>query len=196
MISNFKFKTSNLSKGVTLIEIVVAIFMVSILTIVFVANFPKVLRQFAVSRASYKLAQNLRRAEDLGLSGVKVSGIGSTPKGGYGIYIDSSPGQNQKYVLYADTGTFTDYEYVEGQDTIVENIDISSEEPGVVISKIENTGGGSLVSINFTPPNPTITITPGLQVGETGVDITLSSSVDNSIKRIVSVNTSGLIEVK
>lgn len=190
----------NLSKGITLVEVVVSIAIIIIFTIILIADFPAILRQFAISRATYKLAQDLRRAQDLGLSGAQVKDANGdlvVGKGGYGIYIDASSGNNKQYILYADTNLPLDYQYDQGQDSIVETIDISREEPGVSISRIDNLTGGNAVSINFTPPNPTTTISNlNTQGGETGINIVLVSDADSSITRTVSVNKSGLIEVK
>lgn len=209
-----KFEIKNSEQGITLVELVVSIVIITVLTLIMVTNFPAILRKFAVSRATYKLAQDLRYVQDLGLSGVDLKNGDGDPlsaKGGYGIYIDTYT-DNTKYILYADLGgVFQQYDNNNGSnlkceaetdstDCIIDVIDISKEEQGVYISSVENADTGDPqeeTSINFTPPNPTTTIIDqDLQIGESGVDIVVSSKDDDSVFRTVSVNSSGLIEVK
>ena len=59
-------------RGITLIEVIVVMVIVTMFSMILIADFPKILRQFAISRASYKLSQDIRRTEDLGLSGVQI----------------------------------------------------------------------------------------------------------------------------
>ena len=81
-------------KGVTLVEIILVIFMITMFSGILVYNFPRVLKQFALSGASYKLAQDLRKVEDLGLSGVEtIEGAK-----GYGLYINII-NNNAEYIL-------------------------------------------------------------------------------------------------
>ena len=179
-----------------MVELVISIFIITIFSLIVIVNFPSILRSFAISRATYKLAQDLRKAQDLGLSGVLVNDISGNPipppKGGYGIYVNSLTGNNKKYTLYADTYPASapfDYAYDEGEDSIVENINI---EQGVSIKSV---GNESSASINFTPPNPLTTIS-SLQNGDTGINIVLVSDSDPALTRTVYVNKAGLIEIK
>jgi hypothetical protein len=188
----FEFK----EKGTTLVEIAVVIFIITMFSLIIINDFPKTLRQFAVSRSAYKLSQDIRRVEDLGLSGVKIAGQ-NDPYGGYGLYINKNEIDGDKqYKIYADNSSATpNFEYNEG-DYIVETITISEQQAGVFIKEINGTAGSyDHISINFTPPNPKITITPSV-AGEKSIDIVISSTFDSSLERTVSINTSGLIEVK
>ena len=69
-------------RGITLVEVVVVIFIVALFTIILISDFPKMLRQLALSRVSYNFAQDLRKAQDLGLSGIALK-----DKNGYSEFI-------------------------------------------------------------------------------------------------------------
>jgi hypothetical protein len=193
----FEFK----EKGTTLVEIAVVMFIITMFSLILINDFPKILRQFAVSRSAYKLSQDIRRVEDLGLSGVKIVGQ-ADPIGGYGLYIDKTYVDGDKqYKIYADNCSETaDFKYtsITGcQDYIVETIIISEMQAGVYIKEINGTGNSyNYISINFTPPNPKITITEFNPLEEKSIDIVIGSIFDSSLEKTVSVNTSGLIEVK
>ena len=185
----FEFK----EKGATLVEIAVVIFIITMFSLILINDFPKTLRQFAVSRSAYKLSQDIRRVEDLGLSGVKIADQ-NDPYGGYGLYIDKTENDKQYKIYSDDFSESPDFKYVDGEDYIVEIIAISEQQAGVFIKEINGTSGSyDHISINFTPPNPKITITPN---EEKSIDIVIGSIFDSSLERTVSVNTSGLIEVK
>lgn len=214
-IEKFK-KLKNSGRGITLVEVLVAIFIIAIFCTILVADFPRIKRQFALSRATYKLSQDLRRAEDLGLSGVQIAGYDGDEINakGYGVYANPDE-DNKKYIIYADRGDTPDLQYDKDSpnssldciqqddpqaDCVVDTVNI---EPGVIIkeiykvnSSLNNTGNvANGVSINFSPPNPTVTITPNLNPGESGVAIVVGLDSDTATKTVY-INTSGLIEVK
>lgn len=193
-------------KGITLIEILVVVFIIALFSSILVADFPKIKRQFALTRAVYKMSQDLRRTQDMGFSGQQIVGLDVK---GYGVYINLDSLGNKKYIIYADRDN--DQKYTEttevvcgeqalNKDCVIETIDFSQSEAGVFIKRIENTTTGRWVDINFMPPNPTITITE-LDEDSSGtkfnrVMITFELEDDLLKTRIVSVNTSGLIEIK
>jgi len=191
-VPNFKFQ----EKGTTLIEIIAVITIITLFSMILIADFPKIIRQYAVSRSSYKLSQDIRRVEDLGLSGVQIEGQNS-PVGGYGLYIDLDDNEEQ-YIIYADNCSDTpDFEYIFGCDSIIETIGISEQQAGIYIKRINGNISGLVnsASINFTPPNPKVTITAS-DIQNNSIDIVIGSSFDDSLERTVFVNNSGLIEVK
>ena len=191
-VPNFKFQ----EKGTTLIEIIAVITIITLFSMILIADFPKIIRQYAVSRSSYKLSQDIRRVEDLGLSGVQIEGQNS-PVGGYGLYIDLDDNEEQ-YIIYADNCSDTpDFEYIFGCDSIIETIGISEQQAGIYIKRINGNISGLVnsASINFTPPNPKVTITAS-DIQNNSIDIVIGSSFDDSLERTVFVNNSGSIEVK
>jgi type II secretory pathway pseudopilin PulG len=89
-------------RGITLVEIMVVVFIIALFTVILVSDFPRMLRQMALSRVSYSFAQNLRKAQDLGLSGIQLYDVKGAPieVKGYGVYINlNAPKQ---YIIYAD----------------------------------------------------------------------------------------------
>jgi len=207
------------NEGITLIEIVVVISIMMLFSIILISDFPKMQKQFALSRATYKLAQDLRKTEDLSLSGVQTYDKNKTEivVRGYGVYISNTP--TSEYIIYADVpldptypNSPSDQKYSGGtpyvycntidqtsrprkEDCVIEKIDISNVSngghPSLEISKIDNIISTS-TSINFSPPDPTIKIN-NLSPSKSEVGINLSNGLSN---RRVSVNTSGLIDVQ
>ncbi len=180
-----------------MIEIIVAIAIIILFSMILVSDYPKIRRQFALSRSVYRLAQDLRKAQDLGLSGVKIVGIEAK---GYGIYISSEADVNRQYMIYADNCPLllpdNKYTIVEGvcEDDIIETVDISKAEREVYIKEITHIDG-DYTSINFNPPNPNIAI-ENISSDEDSIEIVLALDFDENVTRAVSINASGLIEVK
>lgn len=193
LIKNLKFN----NKGITLVEVIVVVFIVVLFSSILISDFPKVRRQFALSRATYKLTQDLRKVQDMSLSGQFKTADGTIINAtGYGIFIDITNGENKKYIIYADIddGNGGDQQYTSAQDTILETTDLSVNEKSVIIKSIGNTLSQQ-VNINFRPPNPSIDIS-NLLPNTNSVEISLGLETDSAITRRVSVNKAGLIEIK
>ena len=193
-----------LSKGITLVEIIIAIFIIGTLSLILISDFPKIQRQYALSSVTYKLAQDLRKTQDLGLSGVPIKDENGNlvSAKGYGIYINLSQSATQ-YLIYADSCIPADRQYTppsiscpDGDYIIKPIIDVSKQNQNLSISGITDSFGGSYnsVSINFNPPNPTTTITTDTPLSGSEITIILELKSDNSFRK-VRINTSGLINV-
>ena len=212
-----KLKISN-SQGITLIEIVVVIFITVLFFLILISDFPKIQRQFALSRVAYELAQDLRKTQDLGLSGVQLIDKNGQPISikGYGVYVNLVAQFKTQYIIYADVNGDQKYssdltfplcdeaDQTSGQlvsDCVIKIIDIKDSNnggnPNLYIKQINNINNPSIgfTSINFSPPNPTIKI-DNLNSGQSGIEIVLELSADASASRKVLVNTSGLINVQ
>lgn len=190
-----KLKINN--KGITLVEVIVVVFIVTLFSAILISDFPKIRRQFALSRATYKLTQDLRKAQDMGLSGQFKTTDGTVLDAtGYGVFIDLRSGENKKYIIYADIddGSGGDQQYTSTQDYILETVDLNEAEKGVIIKLLENTLSQQ-VSVNFRPPNPNINIS-NLQPNAISVKIDLGLAADSTATRTVSVNNAGLIEMQ
>ena len=201
-----KFPTKNLSRGITLIELIIVIFIIAYFSIILISDFPKMLRQFALSRVTYKLAQDLRKSEDLGLSGVPINDQNNNPIAikGYGIYINLAE-STTKYIIYADvdgnqkySGDFSTHlcsdQINPKSDCPIEKIiDISNENPSLSIKEPITNISEDLTSINFSPPNPTVRI-DNINPSSSSVGITIGNT--DGLERTIQVNTSGLISVQ
>lgn len=204
---------SNLKRGITLIEIVVVAFIISLFSLILISDFPKIQRQFALSRVTYKLAQDLRKTQDLGLSGVQVLDVNKHPIAvqGYGIYINLAQSTTQ-YIIYADASANGSQTYdapsdipceetdAPDEDCIIETIDLGKENTSLFIKDIINITG-VFTSINFSPPDPIIYIDKRCQQfcedgDHSRVGIVLGLDTDPSATRTIWVNTSGLINVQ
>ncbi len=216
MIFNLKNKQKNNFKlsgesdaGFMMTEILIVISIVILFSAIIISNFPQIKLQFAISRVTYKFTQDLRSTQNLSLSSVqyKDSYGQQRPINGYGVYVDINSLGDKKYIIYADCAyhvTLSPNCPVNGNqqydalDYVIDTIDFSLAEPGVVIKQLDNVFGNK-ASINFSPPNPDTTITsldPSFNQYESRVDIVFALSSDLTKTRTVSVNTSGLIEVK
>jgi prepilin-type N-terminal cleavage/methylation domain-containing protein len=139
-------KQYNNKKGFTLTELLVVMTIVSILTTLTLFSFRTAEKQFALQSAVYKLAQDLRRVQEMAMATREFQG--EVPQKGYGVYFDIS--EPEHYILFADIDG--DYEF-NGSSEIVEDIEI---EKNIRISSLSS----SPLTIIFTPPDPTITIKP------------------------------------
>jgi type II secretory pathway pseudopilin PulG len=216
MVSKFfkNLKISNSEAGITLIEIVVVLVIIVLFTSIIIVNFPEIQRQLALSKASYQLAQDLRKAEDLGLSGsgiqIKDAYGDQIPVKGFGVYIDPTTTQYIIYADVADVGGSIDQKYCDGdiclpcdqadqrfsrlkKDCIIDTIDLTKINPSLQIRNILG-NNGLATSINFTPPGPTVNINPPAVGSE--VMITLGLKNEPSSTKTVKVNTAGLISVQ
>lgn len=199
-------KFFNNEKGITLVEVILSIVIVSFFSAVLITNFPGMKSNASLSRSAYKLAQDLRRVQDMSLSGQTLLGADGKKIliSGYGMYLNSSSNQNTKYIIYADKCPQAPYDKKYTQtyascptgDQIMETIDL---EQGVVIRSFDNGDSSGYTSINFSPPNPTTTISnmlPAYEILNYPIGITLGISGDSSKSKVVYVYPSGLIEVR
>lgn len=207
----------NRERGLGLIEIVVAILLIALFSAIMISDFPKVLKSFALSRAAYTMAQELRKTQDLGLSGVVIKNENGTEISaqGYGFFVNLDKSATQ-YITYADAdGDYTfnwqQVEYTDfcssqtddymGQDCVLDLIDVSQENPDVYIKELKNIPA-NYTSINFSPPHPDVNILNICSGGScsdseaSSVGITLGLYSDNSAERTVWINTSGLINIQ
>lgn len=223
MVSFFNFinRNNKKQKGITLIELLVVIFIVVLFSIIGISDFPKILRAYALSRATYKMSQDFRKVQDWGLSGValiKDNYECTVPVKGYGIYIDMA--HPKRYIIYADVSDtlgaydkkFTDASYTKCEDKnyynlggcltrsgsevgdcVIEIVDLNDENPSLYINDIAGTNM-TTASINFNPPAPDTTIFTGYNPEPTSIGIEIRNT--ENLQRSVWVNKSGLIEVK
>jgi len=179
-------RNKTLMNGFTLTEILVVLFIISLLSGLAFANFRQGGKQMALQRSAYKLAQDIRRVQEMAIAAKEYSG--QIPPG-YGIYI---PKNVNYYILYADTNPPGGNQRYDSGD----EMETSTLESGIQITS--NLPSTSWVSINFQPPDPkiTITIVSGGITTTTVATTTLSLISDPAIQKKVIINTVGLVEVK
>lgn len=181
------------NKGFTLIEITVAVAIITLLPAIIISNFPEIKMRFALSRAVHQFVQDIRDAQNMALSASSEGGLGFIA--GYGVYADLVSLGNKKYIIYADSNEqgAANFQY-DAADFIVKTVDLEAEEPGIVIKEIKKVLGDNL-SVNFIPPNPNTAITQ-LEEEEESAEVVFAVESDLEKTKTVFVNKSGLAEIK
>lgn len=154
-------------------ELLVVAGIVALMAGLVLINYQSGQRQQALSRSIYKLAQDLRRTQEMAVSSQEFEN--HALPGGYGIYLTSV--EPEHYLLFANTLNNQQYDPV--LDSIIEDIRL---EAGVELTSLS----GSPLSIIFIPPNPIVSIDPEADFAS----ITLDGQAT------VRVNKSGLIEIE
>jgi len=191
-----------MNKAFTLLELTVVAAIITILALIILPNYRQEEKQSALLRSVHKLAQDLRRTEEMAISAQKTSPeFGEVfPKGGYGIYFEINDALPKGYriILFADCdgegdfdswGSFTCAEATLGPgNSCDETIQEITLEEGI---KIKNLSPLSPLAVTFKPPEPEVSISGG-----DIATITLSLKDNPAITRTITVNKAGLIETK
>ncbi len=181
-------------KGFTIIEALVVIAVISSIILISVTNFTKAQKQLALSRVAVKFSQDVRKAQQLSFAESRYFDSQGVEHdiAGKGIYLDLSSLGNTKYIIYADDAPGNNA--YDSNDYILETVDFSIDEPGIIIKNFNNITGQS-ASIDVKSSNNTTYITP-LTGGQIAAEFVFAVASDPATTKTVSVNTSGLIEVK
>jgi len=163
----------------------VSIAIIGILSTIVIVDFRTAERRSNLNGASDSLAQMMRRAQAMALSGQKVSG--ATP-GGYGVYLQNTVGNNGIYRLYADTDKNNAYT---GVSEITSN-GTTNLPSGVTLQSFVPVSAS--LDVLFTIPVGTIYIN-GVQ-GSTDAQITVSHTALNAQKILIISPLSGSIRVQ
>jgi len=168
-------------KAFTLTELLVVMGVILLLLAIILPNYRAGERQFALQRSAHKLAQDLRRAQEMAMATKEFRGW--TPRGGYGIFFKIEDPKN--YILFAEISDPPNFQY-DGESEKVETISL---EKGVEIKELSP---DSSLNIVFLPPDPTTVIQPAAFSAK----ITLSLKDDPAKTKSVLVNKAGLIEIE
>lgn len=167
----------NSSAGFTLIEVLVAIAIMIVLSGILLPNYKLAGDKLALLRAAYRLAQDLRRVQEMATSARALAG---TVPPGYGVYLRTGV---TSYLLYADNGSQA--QVYDSNDTTIETIYLES---GTYIKEIST----DPMSINFKGPDPITSISGGIS----SVSITLALEKDPTRVVRVTINKAGLVYVE
>jgi len=180
-------------KSFTLVELLVSIFIIILMSGIIFANYRQSGQQFALQRSANKLAQDIRRAQQMAMGAKECAAPPAScpdgvPAGGYGVYINKS--QDDRYFIYADSNTAPGKRsYTSGEE--IEEIPL---EEGVYIKDFIPSSAN--FSINFMPPDPTVDIKDAAGTDKNNVDIIIALRTDPSKIKIIKVNKAGLILVE
>lgn len=181
-----------LSKGVTLIEFILVIFIIGLVSTVTLLNYRGFGKEFNLERSSQRLAQEVRKTLEMSTSAESLNGDPGF-KGGYGLHFFSIGENNVSYIIFVDNNDDKNYDL---GDSTIRTVEL---EAGVEIWTISADGSPmSPLSIVFFPPDPKIYIG-----GKTGEQSTYSEAIiilrlknDTSKQKSVTVNKVGLIEIE
>lgn len=165
-------------KGLTLVEMLIALGIVSVLSVILLPRYASINNNLALSRNAYQLSQNIRKAREMAVSARAVGG--SVPPG-YGVYLIEG---GTEYVIYADTNGNRVFD-VSG-DVIIEEINLDRK-----INIKDIAGVSSPLSINFVGPDPLVYITGGATAASIILGLTESSEIET-----INVNKVGLVYVE
>jgi prepilin-type N-terminal cleavage/methylation domain-containing protein len=202
--------------GFTLLEITVVVAIIALLSTIFLANYRGGDKQYALLRASHKLAQDIRTIEEMALSSRKTPGEifgGTFPRGGYGIYVTNDPSGDYQcptaplseggycIILFADCDEGQDYDFqgsaencsvassVNEGDSVNEKIKDLILETGV---KIINISPSSPLTITFSPPDPTVVINKNPNIDSAFIELGYEGQTGG---KKIEINRLGQIEI-
>lgn len=168
--------------GFTIAELLVGIFIIALISGIFMANYRSSDRQAKLNMAAQQVVSDIRTAQNYSLGLQEFEG--SVPKSGWGTRFDiTSP---DSYIIFADEDEEEEYDYDAGEAYKI--IDLPSD---IIISNIDIAGAVNAVDIVFMPPNPATYIN---QTDNTSVEITLKENISGAVKKI-KVNFLGLIDI-
>ena len=186
------------NRAFTLIELMVTVSLISLLSVLTLANFRQGNKQFALTRSAYQLAQGIRRAEEMAISSQEFKGAF---QGGFGIHLTLTPTNQDRgqYTLFVDCDNDNQFDEVSltcsdctggscTPNSFSEKVETIFLEKGIYISEL-SPSAESLV-IKFYPPDPVVTINPDASLAS------VSLTFGQSQKKEVKINKAGLIEIK
>jgi prepilin-type N-terminal cleavage/methylation domain-containing protein len=186
--ANFQFPIS-VNSGFTLIEVLISLFIIVVMTTVFLANYKGGERSNNLFLAQQQLISDLRTSQNKGLGSTSYNG--SFPAGGWGVHLSTASPNN--YIIFADVNGNDAYEAgeadpIKGGQTVL-------LPPGIIINSLLTVDGvSSPASLDITslPPDPVTRIYNGAATSSIGY-ITLKNTV-TSRTSIIMVNALGLIQ--
>jgi len=171
------------NKGFTMIELLVVMGVIVIFTSIFFVDYGGDSKTFALERSVNKLAQDLRRTQEMAMTGL----IGDANTNAYGMYFDKV-NASKSYIVYKNNDSV--YTYDSSSDSIKETISL---EKGLKICDILiGTGSVNTLSLSFVPPEPTNYINTYYSGYEASVVLCVEN--DEAKTRRVKINNTGRIE--
>jgi prepilin-type N-terminal cleavage/methylation domain-containing protein len=204
-----------LQKGITLIEMMVAVGIFSIISAVVLFNYANFNSNLLVTNLAYEIALSIRQAQVYGLSVKQQVGESDSTKYAYGVYFSVDAGNTERedsFTLYADAVSNNRYdgEGYTGECTGTESADgdicmnrLTMRGNTRIINYCVSGGGTSCstkdeggVSILFQRPNPVAFIyEDGEDEPNNRVEITIGAGNTEKQKKVV-VERTGQISVQ
>ncbi len=173
-----------LSKGFSIIELMVVISIIGIMSGLMFANYRQGERDTALEYSAQQIAQDIRHAQNLSLAG---------PKDTYGYGIRFKKNKPSEYFIYGDEGSKNNnHQYNEGEDGTPNPIVLSNniEINDIMINLTTN----NVADIFFAPPDP-VTYINGNNANNTKAEIKICSTIQTNKCKIISITTTGQVDV-
>ena len=165
-----------MKKGFTIIEILVVVFIVGLMSAILVVNWRKNEQTYLVQRTAQEIAQNIRKAQDLALSGKKA---GTVTPSFYGVFYDKNDINN--YIIFGDTNNNGSYQSSDWHEIIALN-------SGIEIYQLSS-GNNQSLTIKFSIPDGFTTIDPSATSATIGIRKIGTTCPSVSCKNIIITNT-------
>lgn len=189
-----KIRRKNLKYAAfSLVELMVSMGIIVMLSVLFTANYRESNKRTDLVMAAQVMVTDMRYAQSNAL-GLIAYGE-NFPSGGWGIHASNFPGENDRYIIFADLNRSDLYDAGEAEERyggriiyLPKNIRIKDITTSTYISSNPST-----IDISFLPPDPTTRI---IHQGtkQNNINIVLENTASGVTKGI-SVNFLGLIEV-
>lgn len=177
-------------KSFTLVELLVVTGIILVLAAIILPQYRVGERKFALQRSAHKLAQDIRRAQEMAMSAKEFEG--SMPQGGYGIYFYKFEFAGidfpHQYVLFADSNSD------QTMTLPAEQVEIIELEKGVQFSDFYLDGAPSDGTVfTFVPPDPQTCIN---QCANDSTSIIISLESDSTQTETITLNKIGLVDIE
>jgi|GEM_PF-1126406 len=186
-------RNQTFQKGFSLFESLITIGLMAIFLTMSFINFREGENRVSLQRAGTEVAQDIRRAQEMALSGATCPGCTNEPNG-YGIVFDLKT-SSSSYLIYADTVPVPQGNDFYVGDYIIEEIEM---EKGVIIKEllIDSISVDKLC-VNFHPPVPEVAIKEKQNDDDkTTGEIIISLASDPEQTKRITVGKGGFIDVQ
>lgn len=172
------YKKTN-SKGFTLLELLVSVFIITMMSGLFLVNYESTNSRTQLINAAQQLASDIRLTQEYSLGSKEYKGAISP--GGWGIRFQSDAANNTYYTIFSDVDEDMAYDAVEEYQKI-------NLPNGITIGSINT---GTPTDVIFLPPDPEVYFN-SLVSPPTNSQIQLS---DGNTTKTVLINYLGLVDV-
>ncbi|MCD6177949.1 GspH/FimT family protein [bacterium] len=162
------------SKGFTIIELIIVVFIIIVLSVIVVANYEWGGYELELGQSAQQLVGDLQWAREKSISSGDKS---------YGVCLET---QTSTYILFEDKDN--DLKYDASQDILLERVRLREN---ILVTKLDIGVSTPTANIVFVPPEPLVRI----NTDKTYVYITLWSQKSNATTAVF-VHWSGLVEIK
>ena len=169
--------------GFTIFELLIVIFIIGLLSSSVLLSYRKSRRFYALNQSVHQLVSDLRKAQNMALSGIDINE--TTQYCGYGIVINYGA-RPTSYYLYADESSNCDSsnnKYTPS-DTLIKEVVLSNQ---TTLDEVTPN-----LDIYFKGPDPTTYINQDASVGVSGTIIL--KVLGSATNKTITVTTAGLIQ--